>query len=323
LINDLVDSARVASGKLRLEFHPTNLCDVVRATYQSQKPVAESHNLEFEFKADCDELIVIADAGRLQQVFTNLISNAIKFTPDGGKVSIELRSSAETVAIHIKDTGHGIDPEALPNIFNQFSQGEIGRSRSNTGLGLGLSIVKILVKKHGGVVSALSEGLGKGAEFIVTLPLSDSKLPEEVETDEAPHTNRRSLVDKRILIVEDDADSREVLQLFLEQSGAHVFSAESAKVAMEILAKPKNGLPHLIISDLAMPDEDGYSLISRIRQMAADHGGSIPAIALSAFTTAESKQKAFESGFQLYATKPFEPEKLVADILMLTADKKS
>jgi len=322
LINDLVDSARVASGKLRLEFHPTNLCEVVRATYQSQKPVAETHNLDFTFDADCDEVIVIADAGRLQQVFTNLISNAIKFTPDGGKVSIELKSTAETVAIHIRDTGHGIDPEALPNIFNQFSQGEIGRSRSNTGLGLGLSIVKILVKKHGGVVSAFSQGLGRGAEFVVTLPLSDSKLPPEVENDEAPLTNRRSLVDKRILVVEDDADSREVLQLFLEQSGANVFSAESAKVAMEILSKPKNGLPHLIISDLAMPDEDGYSLISRIRQMPADHGGSIPAIALSAFTTAESKQKAFESGFQLYATKPFEPEKLVSDILMLTADKK-
>jgi len=323
LINDLVDSARVASGKLRLEFHPTNLCDVVRATYQSQKPVAETHNLEFSFDSDCDEVIVIADAGRLQQVFTNLISNAIKFTPDGGKVSIALKSTAETVAIHVKDTGSGIDPEALPNIFNQFSQGEIGRSRSNTGLGLGLSIVKILVKKHGGVVSAFSQGLGKGSEFVVTFPLSDSKLPAEVENDDAPQANRRSLVDKRILIVEDDADSREVLQLFLEQTGAQVFSAESAKLATEMLFKSKNSLPHLIISDLAMPDEDGYAFMSRIRELPADHGGKIPAIALSAFTTAESKQKAFESGFQLYATKPFEPEKLVADILALTAVKES
>ena len=323
LINDLVDSARVASGRLRLEFHPTNLCEVVRMAYQSQKPVADSHGLEFVFDADCDEVIVFGDAGRLQQVFTNLISNAIKFTPDGGRVSIKLKSTAETVAVHVKDTGSGIDPEALPNIFNQFSQGEIGRSRSNTGLGLGLSIVKILVKKHGGVVSSFSEGLGKGAEFVVTLPLSDSKLPAEVGGDQSPNTNRRSLVDKRILVVEDDADSREVLQLFLEQSGAYVFSAESAKAAIEFLSKPKNGLPHLIISDLAMPDEDGYSLISRIRHFPADRGGTIPAIALSAFTTAESKQKAFDSGFQLYATKPFEPEKLVADILMLTADKKT
>src|SRR5215213_10054574 len=263
LINDLVDSARVASGKLRLEFHPTNLCEVVRVAYQAQKPVAETHGLEFTFSNDCDEVIVFGDAGRLQQVFTNLISNAIKFTPDGGKISIGLKRTAETVAVHIKDTGHGIDPEALPNIFRQFSQGEIGRSRSNTGLGLGLSIVKILVNKHGGAVSAFSEGLGKGAEFIVTLPLTNSKLREEptVAEETVSSSHRRSLSGKTLLLVEDDADSREVLQLFLEQSGARILSAESAKVAMEILTSSSSNLPDLIISDLAMPEEDGYSLI--------------------------------------------------------------
>jgi len=224
--------------------------------------------------------------------------------------------------VHVTDTGHGVNPEALPNIFRQFSQGEIGRSRSNTGLGLGLSIVKILVNKHGGAVSALSEGLGKGSEFIVTLPLSDSKVPVG-QSEELESPNRRPLTNKQILIVEDDADSREVLQLFLEQSGAHVLSAESAKVAMEILTGPSNSKIDLIISDLAMPEEDGYSLLARIRQMPADRGGAIPAIALSAFTTVESKQKAFESGFQLYSTKPFEPEKLIADVLRLSSEAKS
>ena len=322
LINDLVDSARVASGKLRLEFHPTNLCEVVRTAYQAQKPAADTHDLEFTFTTECDEVIVFGDAGRLQQVFTNLISNAIKFTPDGGSVSIAIRKTAETVSVHVTDTGHGVNPEALPNIFRQFSQGEIGRSRSNTGLGLGLSIVKILVNKHGGAVSALSEGLGKGSEFIVTLPLSDSKVPVG-QSEELESPNRRPLTNKQILIVEDDADSREVLQLFLEQSGAHVLSAESAKVAMEILTGPSNSKIDLIISDLAMPEEDGYSLLARIRQMPADRGGAIPAIALSAFTTVESKQKAFESGFQLYSTKPFEPEKLIADVLRLSSEAKS
>ncbi|PYT01942.1 MAG: hypothetical protein DMF63_03670 [Acidobacteria bacterium] len=322
LINDLVDSARVTSGRLRLELHPTNLFEVVRVAFQSQKPVAETHGLDFSFAADSHEVIVIGDAGRLQQVLTNLISNAIKFTPEGGKVSIELKSTAEAVAIHVKDTGQGIDPALLPNIFNQFAQGEIGRSRGNTGLGLGLSIVKILVEKHRGAVSALSDGLGRGAEFIVTFPLSDSKLPANSQEDAAPQINRRPLAGKRVLIVEDDADSREVLQLFLQQSGADVSSAESAKFAMDILSQPSNGLPHLIISDLAMPDEDGYSLLSRIRQMSPSRGGLIPAIALSAFTTTESKQKAFESGFQLYATKPFDPDKLIADILNLTEEKK-
>jgi PAS domain S-box-containing protein len=321
LINDLVDSARVASGKLRLEFHPTNLCEIVRVAYQAQKPVADSHGLEFTLKNECDEIIVFGDAGRLQQVFTNLISNAIKFTPDGGKVSIEIRGTAETVAVHVKDTGHGVNPEALPNIFRQFSQGEIGRSRSNTGLGLGLSIVKILVNKHGGAVSAFSEGLGKGSEFVVTLPLTDSKVQADQSQDIAPSPKSRPLSEKRILVVEDDPDSREVLQLFLEQCGAQVLSAESASIAMEILTSSST-LPDLIISDLAMPEEDGYSLLTRIRQMSTDRGGAVPAIALSAFTTAESKQKAFECGFQLYSTKPFEPDRLVSDILRLTEKSK-
>ena len=323
LINDLVDSARVASGKLRLEFHPTNLCEIVRVAYQAQKPVADAHGLEFTLKNDCDEVTVFGDAGRLQQVFTNLISNAIKFTPDGGRVSIDVKTSDETVAVHVKDTGHGIDQEALPHIFRQFSQGEIGRSRSNTGLGLGLSIVKILVNKHSGAVSAYSDGLGKGSQFVVTLPLSDSKLGVAETEESRPATNRRPLANKRIMVVEDDPDSREVLQLFLEQCGARVSSAESATVAMEVLTKHSNSLPDIIISDLAMPDEDGYSLLVRIRQMSVDRGGTIPAIALSAFTTVESKQKAFESGFQLYSTKPFEPDRLVSDILRLTTEQKS
>lgn len=316
LINDLVDSARVASGKLRLEFHPTNLCEIVRAVYHAQKPTADTHNLDFTMTMDCGDVVVFGDAGRLQQVLTNLVSNAIKFTPDGGRVSIDVRPTAETVAVHVKDTGQGISPEALPNIFRQFSQGEVGRSRSNTGLGLGLSIVKILVAKHGGSITALSEGLGKGAEFVVTLPLTDSKAAAD-PGDSAGHGGRKPLARKRILVVEDDADSREVLGLFLEQSGADVAGAESAESAMKILDQGK--LPDVIISDLAMPDEDGYSLLTRIRQLPSEKGGTIPAIALSAFTTAESKQKAMESGFQLYATKPFEPEKLIADILKLTS----
>ncbi|MEO6334478.1 MAG: ATP-binding protein [Pyrinomonadaceae bacterium] len=323
LINDLVDSARVASGKLRLEFHPTNICEVVRVAYQAQKPVAETHGLEFSFEADCDEVIVFGDAGRLQQVFTNLISNAIKFTPEGGKISIGINRTEETVSVRIIDTGHGIDSDALPNIFRQFSQGEIGKSRSNTGLGLGLSIVKILVNKHGGSVTAFSDGLGKGSEFVVTIPLTDSKLQDAVPQETESSSNRPSLSGRTILLVEDDPDSREVLQLFLEQSGAIVLSAESSKVAMEILTSAATGRPDIIISDLAMPEEDGYSLISRIRQMPADRVRTIPAIALSAFTTAESKQKALESGFQLYSTKPFEPDKLVSDIINLTPQTKS
>lgn len=320
LINDLVDSARVTSGKLRLEYHPTNLCEIARVSYQAQKPAADAHNLTFEFSADRDEAIVFGDSGRLQQVFNNLLSNAIKFTPEGGKVVVEVKTGVDTVSVHVKDTGQGITAEALPYIFRQFSQGDMSRSKNNAGLGLGLSIVKILVGKHSGTVRAESEGLGHGAEFIVTLPLSTSVGSISQKHDSLPTPKPKPLHGLKILIVEDDNDSREVLQLFLEQSGASVVAAESAQRARGHLTRPAIWLPDVIISDLAMPEEDGYSLIEAIRTLDPAAGGSIPAIALSAFATTESKQRAFEVGFQKYATKPFEPDLLVKDILEMAGN---
>lgn len=316
LINDLVDSARVASGKLRLEYRPTNLCEIVRMSFQGQKPAAEAHNLQFEFISPLSEIRVFGDAGRLQQVFGNLISNAIKFTPEGGRVSIEIESDTNVATVHVSDTGQGISADALPNIFKQFSQGE-GNLSKNVGLGLGLSIVNILVAKHGGSVRAESSGIGQGSRFSVTLPLTEKEArPEASAADEAV-PKEKPLQGLRILIVEDNLDSREVLELFLEKSGAVVSSTESAIYAFAELEKMNGSLPDLIISDLAMPDEDGYSLLTRIRSLPEDKGGSVPAIALSAFATVESKQRAFESGFQRYLTKPFEPDSLVREILDL------
>lgn len=314
LINDLVDSARVASGKLRLEFRPTNIYEIVRTTYHSQKPSAELRNIAFEFTSDGEEIVVFGDAGRLQQVFNNLISNAIKFTPDGGSVDMSVETGKDTVKVAVRDTGRGISADVLPTIFRQFSQGETA-AHNPGGLGLGLSIVKILVGKHGGTVRAESEGTDQGAIFTVTLPLSDG-APQPVEDPvEMPSGDAKALKGVGILLVEDDTDSREVLQLFLEQSGAHVRSAESARSAMAILTSGYR--PNVIISDLAMPDEDGYSLISRIRGLPEENGGLLPALALSAFATNESRQKAFEAGFQRYRTKPFEPDLLVEDIVKL------
>jgi len=316
LINDLVDSARVSSGKLRLEYRLTNLHEIVRNSYQAQKPTAEARNIHFELASDKQNIPVFGDSGRLQQVFSNLISNAIKFTPEGGKVSIDIQTGEESVAIRVTDSGHGIDSGALPNIFRQFSQGDVDPVKNNAGLGLGLSIVKILVTKHGGFVQAESDGVGKGSRFIVTLPLSEN---ERAVSGELPNveTINRPLEGVRILIVEDDADSREVLQLFFEQSGSYVMSTDSAKAAFDSLTKSRGPLPDIIISDLAMPDEDGYSLIARIRGLPNEKGGKIPALALSAFTSAESKKKAFDAGFDRYCTKPFEPDLLIGDIVGL------
>ncbi|MBK9162597.1 MAG: response regulator [Acidobacteria bacterium] len=316
LINDLVDSARVASGKLRLEYRPTNLYKLIRGAVQAHQPAATSRELEFTFSADREDLVVFADANRLQQVFGNIISNAIKFTEPGGTVSIELTSDDGTAAIRIADTGQGINADALTAIFRQFSQGHVESGRNSSGFGLGLSIAKILAERHGGTITAESDGPGHGSAFTVRLPLKDA--PATVALAESARPDARRLDGLRILIVEDDPDSREVLQLFLQQNGADIHAAMDARQAVEILNGANGRLPDLIISDLAMPGEDGLSLISRIRSRNSDGGAEIPAIALSAFTSEQSRDSALAAGFQRYATKPFDPEPLVGLILELT-----
>ena len=321
LIDDLVDSARVASGKLRLEYRPTNLYEIVNSCFQAQMPMASAHNIELTLAADSDQIPVYGDAGRLQQIFSNLLSNAVKFTPDGGQVSIEVGTTRDSAVVTVADTGQGIEKEALPDIFRQFSQGDMTQNRRNSGLGLGLSIVNILVEKHGGTVHADSDGPGKGARFTVTLPLSLGRNSAELtERPTSASLNPLPLDGVKILIVEDDNDSREVLQLFLEQSGAAVKSTPSAKSAISMLTA-FDGVPDVIVSDLAMPEEDGYTLVAKIRRLPAESGGKVPAMALSAFATAESKKRALEAGFDRYATKPFEPDLLVNEILEIVKQK--
>lgn len=315
LINDLVDSARVASGKLRLELMPVNFYEVLKNVYHSLKPQADNKHIELRFSSDNEHISVIGDTIRLQQIFTNLLSNSLKFTPENGKIEIIVKSNNDVAEVFIRDNGQGISRDALPKIFNQFSQGDAD-NHDRTGLGLGLSIVKTLVGKHGGMVSAHSEGLGKGATFIVAMPLSTAKIKLPEEKTNGFETGK-PLKGKRILIVEDDPDSCEVLDLFLEQSGAEVVQSNSASEAMARLKTLKNNLPDVIISDLGMSEEDGYSLMTRIRQMQKDEGGKIPAIALSAFTSQDNKTKAYEVGFQKYHTKPFEPDMLINEVLEL------
>ena len=314
LINDLVDSHRVASGKIRLEFRPINLYEVVKVSFHSHGPTADAKRLKFELEAPEKDITVVGDPGRLQQVFGNLLSNAIKFTPDGGSVLVTLSSGPSGATVTVKDSGRGISRDALPNIFRQFSQGDVESEKNKVGMGLGLSIVNILVGKHRGTVSAESPGLGQGSSFTVTLPLSQERRLDTFEPRKA-RTQEKPLAGIRILLVEDDEDSREVIELFLEQNGAVIYSSSSAQEAFRSLREFKGNLPDVIISDLAMPDEDGYSLIARIRKLPAEEGGLVPALALSAFASNESKQKALENGFHGYSTKPFEPDHLIPAIL--------
>jgi signal transduction histidine kinase/ActR/RegA family two-component response regulator len=326
LIDDLIDSARVASGKMRLEMRPVNLFEVLKTVYNSQKPLTESKNVHLEFAADRENISVFGDPIRLQQVFTNLVSNALKFTSADGNIKISARNSDVEVRVTVKDDGQGISPELLPNVFQQFKQGDEKTSIDRSGLGLGLSIVKILSEKHNGRIRAESEGIGRGSTFTVILPLCDSEIGKQQnapvsaaeQTDgKSNRAEGKALRAVKILIVEDDDDSREVLQLFLEQSGARVKSVGSAAAAMNSLleAAASEDLPDVIVSDLAMPDEDGYSLIERIRSLPPEKGGAIPAIALSAFAAPADKVRAFEKGFQKYHTKPFEADGIIQDIL--------
>ncbi len=327
LIDDLVDSARVSSGKLRLELRPVNLYEIVKTLYFAQRPTAEARKINLEFSADQENIQVFGDSVRLQQIFTNLLSNAVKFSPGGGSIKINVATGTAAVEVSVEDNGQGISAEMLPEIFQQFQQGDNKTSRTQSGLGLGLSIVKILTEKHHGEITAVSPGIGQGSKFTVTLPLCGAQVPVAAAAEVADETENlitkntgKPLNALRILIVEDDADSREVLHLFLEQSGAHVISADSALQASDYLSGTDNEMPDAIVSDLAMPNEDGYSLISRIRKFPGKTG-KIPAMALSAFASNENKQKAFAAGFQKYHTKPFEPDALIEDIRQLIQTK--
>jgi len=317
LIEDLLDSARVASGKLKMEFRSINIYETIKTVCNLQKSIADAKKINLEFSSDQSNIQVFGDAARLQQVFNNLLSNALKFTKEDNLVQVDVKTGDEIVQVFVRDNGQGISPETLPTIFNQFHQGDESTTRDSTGLGLGLSIVKILIEKHKGKVQVESEGIGYGSTFIVTLPLCGSEKEIESEIVESI-PNEDKLLDKiKILVVEDDPDSREVLQLLLEQSGAKVKSAESASEAINLLKISQTDLPDVIVSDLAMPDEDGYSMLARIRKLSAEKGGKIPALALSAFATSENKQKAYDAGFQKYHTKPFEPDGIIQDILQL------
>jgi PAS domain S-box-containing protein len=320
LIEDLVDMGRVASGKLRLERRPVNLFDIVNNSYNQQKPLAESKHVQFEFVHNTTRAEVFGDVIRLQQVFTNLLNNALKFTPEGGNIRIAMEVSRNKVEVNIIDSGQGIAPEFLPNIFRQFAQGERA-STDKSGLGLGLSIVKTLVEKHNGFIKAHSEGIGRGATFTVAFPLHIAANKEAEETKVERNTDESKLNDIHILLVEDDPDSRDVLALYLEQCGAQIQGAESAEEAMNYLLHNGHGKIDIIVSDLAMPVEDGYTFLNRVRSLPEEKGGKIPALALSAFTTAENKEKAFACGFQRYHTKPFEPDLLIKQIAELVKKK--
>jgi PAS domain S-box-containing protein len=314
LISDLVDSAKIISGKLEFTFISLSLKSLINQVYQSEKPSADVKNIEFVL-GNMSESRVMADASRLQQAIANLMTNAIKFTPQNGKITVDLKEDNGNVIFRITDSGQGILPEELPHIFKQYFQSTIANNK--TGLGLGLSIVKAIITKHGGQVSAENNENGIGCTFFVSMPIKQNRHPEKTATAELISAN--PLENVEILVVEDNIDSREVIQFYLEQTGANVRSFESAQKGFEYLTTTVL-LPAIIISDLSMPEEDGYYFIKKVRGLPPEKGGNIPAIALTAFASANDCLKTAQAGFQKHHTKPFEGELLVEEILSLISD---
>lgn len=306
LIEDLLDLARVTTGKLHLEVQGLSLRRVINEALDVVRPAAEGKGVEIRTNYDPASDFISGDPNRLQQVIWNLLSNAIKFTPAGGLITIESRRADSFIEICVTDTGEGIHSEVLPFIFDRYRQADTASGSGRAGLGLGLALVRQLVEAHGGVVKATSKGKGKGAVFTVKLPLQSGK----VEADDF-------LKNIRILAVDDEKDSLTLVALTLRQRGAEVMTASSVAEALALLSASKE-LPDLIVSDIGMPETDGYTFIRQLRQLSPAKGGRIPAIALTAFGFVEDRVRALAAGFQTHIVKPFDPVELSITVASLT-----
>jgi signal transduction histidine kinase/ActR/RegA family two-component response regulator len=320
LIDDLLDVARIASGKMRLDRSLVDLRDVIRDALLVAQPTAQEKRISVVVDADASVGKVYGDPARLQQVASNLIANALKFTPDGGAVHIRAHRAGNDVAMIVTDTGQGIVPEFLPSVFEVFRQADGSTTRMHSGLGLGLSIVKSLVEAHGGTVDVHSAGQDRGATFIVRLPIAVAESSETASDDNATARDSRqqaipSLEGVRVLIVDDDEESRQVVAAHLTARGAIAVTASSAAEAFELLQHEKVSV---LLADIGMPDEDGYALIRRIRALSSQHVAMIPAAALTAFARDEDRVEALHAGFQLHLPKPVEAFSLVSAVATLS-----
>ncbi|HYL06672.1 MAG TPA: hybrid sensor histidine kinase/response regulator, partial [Thermoanaerobaculia bacterium] len=311
LIDDLLDVSRIASGKMRLEVRPVEVAGIVEAALEAIGPAAEAKHIRVASVIDPSG-VVLGDPDRLQQVLWNLVSNAVKFTPKHGRVQVAVYRINSHVEITVSDDGKGISPDYLPHVFDRFSQADSSLRRQFGGLGLGLNIARELVELHGGTIEARSDGEGKGATFVVKLPRSmvHPAPPGEVrrhptaEAADAPPLARPDLNGVRVLVVDDDEGTRDVAEAILTSLGAEVLQAASAAVAFDALIHRR---PDVLVADIEMPGEDGYTLINRVRSLPVRSGGATPAAALTAFARAEDRWRALDAGFQLHLAKPIEP----------------
>ncbi|XXX49509.1 ATP-binding protein [Sorangium sp. So ce119] len=326
LVEDILDVSRIIAGKVRLDRHLIDAGAVIGAAVESVRPAADAKGVALELAVEARDARILGDSTRLQQVCWNLVSNAIKFTPTGGVVRVAVAQRGADLHIEVSDTGQGIRPDFLPFVFDRFSQADGSTTRRHGGLGLGLAIVRHLVELHGGTISARSEGEGRGATFDVALPVAgpaqtgddglvrtrDSAAPGRAP----PGAPERRVDGLRVLVVDDEDDAGEIAGAMLRELGVEPRVVRSAEEALRALVEFR---PDILISDLAMPHEDGFSLMRKVRALAPDAGGAIPAIAITAYARREDRQRALASGFQVYLTKPIVAAELSEVVSSLVA----
>ena len=317
LIMDLLDVSRISSGSMRLDVQPIKLIPVISAAIEVVNLSAESKNIQIQSRLDSSSYTIVGDQIRLQQVIWNLLSNSIKFTPPGGRIDISLNYSDFQAEIQVKDTGKGISSDFLPYVFDRFRQSDGTKTKSNPGLGLGLAIVRHLVELHGGTISATSPGEDQGSTFTVRLPLQTNLKPTDIAIEPvAPPTSPTSptppsLASVRVLIVDDEPDIRQLFRIVLEEYGAEVTDTGSVRETLSIFRNNPGGYD-VLVSDIGLPEEDGYMLIRQIRELSPEAGGQIPAVALTAYTGEAEETAALAAGFQIHIAKPIEPDQLVS-----------
>jgi signal transduction histidine kinase/DNA-binding response OmpR family regulator len=319
LIDDLLDVSRIISGKLQIDLRVVDVATVIEAAVDAVRPALEAKKIDFQVDLGPRAFPVMGDPNRLQQIFWNLFSNAVKFTPKRGHVRVKLESQGSQLCASVTDNGIGIKPEFLPYIFDRFRQADGSTTRSQGGLGLGLAIVRHLMDLHYGGVEVLSEGDGCGATFKITLPIAQPAAMKTSVHDSAIHPaasgaakgNGNVLEGLRILVVDDEADSRELVATILKRSGGDVRCSQSAADAIQTF---KDFQPDLLISDLAMPNEDGFALLKKVRKLKSKRARQIPAVALSAYASDEDRALSLSNGFQMHLPKPIEPDHLVTSI---------
>jgi len=320
LIEDLLDMNRIVAGKVRLDNRAMNLASVIDSAVDSIRPAAQAKAIQLKLELEAQTEPLSGDPNRLQQVVWNLLSNAVKFTPEGGRVSVKLERIAAQFEITVSDSGIGIGPDFLPHVFDRFRQADSSTTRGYAGLGLGLSIVKQLVELHGGSVQAYSAGTGHGARFSVQLPLAvlgDAEAQQEqlsATRVAAFHDDEQLLEGVKVLVIDDERDSRELVQHVLQRCRAEVLMAANAVQGLELLIAQR---PDVVVSDIGMPVKDGFEFIREVRRLLPSQGGNTPAVALTAFARSEDRTRALAVGFQVHVSKPIELQELVATVAHL------